>query len=131
MSQLIVTDEVEIGHNKFCGGSTKISIIYNDFVDFDCINSFKEYLSEIIDKLDHSMIICDEDAGEYYRRYFVIDEDDMKSFYSDVASIIFKQIALRYSNKTNFSVAVDLNKVKMIFNYNDIDEEIVWRCHGY
>ena len=131
MCKLIVTDEVEIGHSKFCGGSTKISIIWDKISsDFMDIEYYKNDLLEIIDKLDHSMIICDEDASKYYKRYFIVDEDDMKSFYIDVASIIFKYISLRYNDKTNISVAVEINKIKAVFDYNDIDEEIVWSRHG-
>lgn len=131
MCRVIVTDEVEIGHNKFYGGSTKISIEWNNVTLDDHVDYIREGLLEIIDKLDHSMIIDNEDAGEYYKRYFVIDKDDMKNFYNDVASIIFKYISLRYSDKNNISVAVELNKTKVVFEYNDIDEDTVWRCHGY
>lgn len=112
-----VKDEVELGHCKYIGGSTKISIIYKDNKSLADINE----MLEIIDNLDHSMILYDNEAYKFYSRYYVVNELSETSFYEDVATIIFKKLKDLCYGVYNFEVSVELNKVKCSFKYNDID----------
>lgn len=135
MNKLIVTDEVEIGHNKFCGGSTKISIEFENFdvYQYD-INFFKDEFLNIIDDLDHSMIIDDENAKQFYKRYFIFNTDEMKNFYNDVAAIIFKKITNTFAItefKDRISVTIELNKIRLTFMYDGIMDKMNIRSyHG-
>lgn len=112
-----VKDEVELGHSRYVGGSTKISIIYKDNKSLADINE----MLEIIDNLDHSMILYDNEAYKFYSRYYVVNELSETSFYEDVATIIFKKLKDLCYGVYNFEVSVELNKVKCSFKYNDID----------
>lgn len=112
-----VKDEVELGHCKYVGGSTKITIIYRDNKSLSDINE----MLEIIDDLDHSMILYDENAYKFYSRYYAVNEYAKTSFYEDVAAIIFKKLKNLCYSVYSFEVSVELNKVKCSFKYNDID----------
>lgn len=118
-----VKDEVEIGHCKDIGGSTKISIIYDIKESLMNINE----ILEIIDDLDHSMILYDENAYKFYSRYYIIEELANTNFYEDVASIIFKKLKNLDYNVHDIEVSVELSKLKYTFKYNDVDTDIVRR----
>ncbi len=63
-----VMDTVEVGHTKFVGGTVDIKISYNAPRDTE----LDKILFDIIDKLDHSLISTDPDAGEVCQRYHCI-----------------------------------------------------------
>ena len=117
-----VKDEVELGHCKDIGGSTKISIIYNTNKVLTDVNE----ILEVIDNLDHSMILYDENAHKFYSRYYVINELAETNFYEDVASIIFKKLKILEYDIRDIEVNIELGKIKYSFNYKDVDIDNVW-----
>lgn len=117
-----VKDEVELGHCKYIGGSTKISVIYN--VKESSID--ENEILEVIDNLDHSMILYDENTYKFYSRYYVINELAETNFYEDAASIIFKKLKIMGYDVYDIEVSVELGKIKYSFNYKDVDIDNVW-----
>ena len=120
---IVVTDEVEIGHNKFCGGSTKISIRYNP-IDSRVVEEVSEQLLKVIDDLDHSIFIDDEKAKDFYQRYYITNNEYNTNFYDDVATVIFKKLNNIY-HLASISVCIELNKIKAYYEIIDINFDMI------
>lgn len=114
-----VTDEVEIGHNKFYGGSTKITIRYNP-IDSRVVDEVSDELLKVIDSLDHSIFIDDDEAPKFYQRYYITNNNFNTNFYDDVATVIYKRLNNLY-HLNSIEVIVELNKIKAFYNLSDIN----------
>ena len=64
-----LTDEVEMGHFPYIGGTTTISM---EFSEIQSKEKQKEYL-DIMDRLDHCLVTDNKDLVEFSARYFLLD----------------------------------------------------------
>lgn len=126
MVNIKIKNQVELGHSKFIGGSTDICIeYYTDENNFIYRKNAINLLLNIIDNLDHCMLIYDEKAEKFYERYFVLDKDLSGDFYYDTACVIFKMLIDNHSNPKNFKVSICKDGIEETFDYCDVDEEMV------
>lgn len=118
-SYMTVFDEVEIGHDFDCGGSIKIyiQVPWNQ----EDYKSIKGELLETIDTLDHSMITINNQAKDFYKRYFIVRDYEDRSIFKDIFDIIFCDIEpLIKNNEWNeVKITIEYDKIKVTKSSND------------
>lgn len=118
---LEVTDEVEIGHNQYCGGSTKISIKVLDCPSDNKVeNQIKYQLLDSIDTLDHSMVIDDIDAKNVFKRYYITENNLRYSFHYIVAVILYRRLDSFIVNNHDIEITIEWDKVKCTYTDNEL-----------
>lgn len=109
-----ITDEVEMGHSKFTGGTVVISLSFDEIkTDIDIKN-----ILSIIDYLDHCLVTDNEDYLKYTTRYFYIENSE--NIFIDIVGIIsnfitdFKEIKIQIGKLSYTSIHNPIN----ILSYN-------------
>lgn len=126
MVNIKVENQVELGHSQFIGGSTDICIEYNtNENNFVYRKNTINLLLDIIDHLDHCMLIYDKNAKEFYERYYILDKDLSGDFYFDTACVIFSLLKHNLMNCNYFKVLIHKDEITEIFEYKDVNENLV------
>jgi len=101
-----VYDLVEVGHNKETGGTIKVSLTFDNYVE-------KEHYLTIIDYLDHSLITDNQSDLEFTKRFFL-----MKNNANKVSSYLFDNIRdIIHNFLTNHSCILTLELDKEIITF--------------
>lgn len=77
-----ITDEVEMGHSVYTGGTIVISVGYNEIQNEEKIKN----VLKVIDYLDHCLLTDNNGYLKYSERYFLIEKSE--SIFDDVIGVI-------------------------------------------
>lgn len=83
MGKYTITETIEVGHDRFIGGSVTISIKLRYIPQ----QTEKNNILSIIDCLDHSTITTNENTAKYSTRFFLLDKS--VSIFDDIQTILY------------------------------------------
>lgn len=93
----VITDVVEVGHDKFCGGTIDLKINIPDFFNVETgkyigmSEQIIQKIRDIFDSLDHSLITINPKVTEFCQRYHLLDEHG-ENLFIDIFKVIYAQL---------------------------------------